>query len=286
MAFEKLSESIKAKNNPSVMGLDPKLEYIPESLKKDVSVSEAIFNFNKGLIDCAADLISAVKPQSAFYEQYGIDGMIALKKTITYAKQAGLFVILDVKRSDIGTTAEAYAEAYLSANTDIDAVTINPYLGTDGIKPFIDKARATGKAMFILVKTSNPSSADFQDLDCGGAPLYRRVADKVVQWGSDSVAADNYNMCGAVIGATYPKQLTELRTVMPNTFILVPGYGVQGGTACDIKPAFDKNGSGAVVNSSRGLMCAYAKYNDPGNYQKYTRQAVSDMKIDLTSILK
>lgn len=286
MAFEKLSELIKLKSNPTVMGLDPMLEYVPDFIRKEKSVCETLFEFNKGLIDSVADLIPAVKPQSAFYEQYGFDGMKALDMTIEYANKAGLYVILDVKRNDIGSTAEAYANAYLSEGTGIDCITVNPYLGIDGIKPFITKARETNKAMFILVKTSNPSSADFQDLDCGGMPLYRRVADKVVEWGSDSIAADGYNICGAVVGATYPKQLEELRAVMPNTFILVPGYGAQGGTAQDIVSAFDSNGGGAIVNSSRGLMCAYMKYSDTANYQKYTREAVIAMKNDLSNILK
>jgi len=285
MAFEKLSEFIRKKSNPTVMGLDPVLSYVPQFIRDGKSISEALFEFNKGLIDCAADLIPAVKPQSAFYEQYGSEGMKALDMTVEYAAEAGLYVILDVKRNDIGSTAEAYANAFLSEGTGIDCITVNPYLGIDGIKPFITKARETGKSMFILVKTSNPSSADFQDLDCGGLPLYRRVADKVVEWGSDSTASDGYNICGAVVGATYPKQLEELRIAMPNTFILVPGYGAQGGTAQDIVSAFDANG-GAVVNSSRGLMCAYMKKDDGTNYQKYTRDAVIAMKEDLAKILK
>jgi orotidine 5''-phosphate decarboxylase, subfamily 2 len=286
MAFEKLSELISKKSNPTVMGLDPMLNYVPQFIRDGKSISEALFEFNKGLIDCTADLIPAVKPQSAFYEQYGSEGMKALDMTVEYAAKAGLYVILDVKRNDIGSTAEAYATAFLSEGTGIDCITVNPYLGIDGIKPFITKAKETGKSMFILVKTSNPSSSDFQDLDCGGLPLYRRVADKVVEWGSDSIASDGYNVCGAVIGATHPKQLEELRVVMPNTFILVPGYGAQGGTAQDLISAFDKNGNGAIVNSSRGLMCAYMKKDDDTNYQKYTREAVIAMKEDLATIIK
>lgn len=286
MAFEKLSELIRQKSNPTVMGLDPMLEYVPEFIRNNNSVCDALFEFNKGLIDSVVDLIPAVKPQSAFYEQYGLEGMKALDMTIEYASKAGLYVILDVKRNDIGSTAEAYANAYFSEGTGIDCITVNPYLGIDGIKPFITKARETNKSMFILVKTSNPSSADFQDLDCGGVPLYRRVADKVVEWGSDSIADDGYNMCGAVIGATYPKQLDELRVVMPNTFILVPGYGVQGGTAQDLKSAFDSHGDGAIVNSSRGLMCSYMKHDDAENYQKYTREAVIAIKEDLNNIMR
>lgn len=286
MAFEKLSELIGQKSNPTVMGLDPMLDYVPEFIHKGKSICEALFEFNKGLIDCTADLIPAIKPQSAFYEQYGLDGLKARDMTIEYANKAGLYVILDVKRNDIGSTAEAYANAFLSEGTGIDCITLNPYLGIDGIKPFITKAKETGKSMFILVKTSNPSSADFQDLDCGGVPLYRRVGDKVVEWGKDSIAADGYNICGAVIGATYPAQLKELRAVMVNTFILVPGYGAQGGTADDIKYAFNKNCGGAIVNSSRGLMCAYMKHSDTENYQKYTREAVIAMKEDLNKIIK
>ena len=301
MSFEPLIEKIKAKNNPTVMGLDPVLDYIPKHIA-DAAVKEygdtfkaageAIFEFNKGLIDAAADLVPAVKPQSAFYEMYGIEGLIALERTIAYAKEAGLYVILDVKRNDIGNTAEAYAKAFIGETqlfsgkaqaTPVDCVTVNPYLGIDGIKPFIDTAAAYDKSMFILVKTSNKSSGDFQDLEIGDTTLYRRVGAKVDEWGAPYITESGYSPCGAVVGATYPKQLAELRAVMPHTFFLIPGYGAQGGAANDIVSAFDANRSGAIVNSSRALMCAYKKSEDPTGkaYKDATRAAGIAMKNEL-----
>lgn len=304
MSFEILQEKIKSKNNPTVMGLDPVLDYIPTHILNAArekygdsfkAAGEAIFEFNKGLIDSAAEYIPAVKPQSAFYEMYGIEGMIALDKTIEYAKNAGLYVILDVKRNDIGSTAEAYATAYLGKTklfdksesaTPVDSVTVNAYLGIDGIKPFIDVANKNGKSMFILVKTSNKSSGDFQDLEVADKTLYRTVAQKVEEWGSEYIGASGYSPCGAVVGATYSKQITELRLAMPHTFFLIPGYGAQGGAAKDIAGAFDKNKSGAIVNSSRALMCAYKKAEDDGtNFKTHTRNAVIAMRDDINSVL-
>ncbi len=304
MSFEPLIQKIKEKNNPTVMGLDPVLDYIPMHIR-DAAVKEfgdtfkaageAIFNFNKGLIDAAAELVPAVKPQSAFYEMYGIEGLIALERTIEYAKNAGLYVILDVKRNDIGSTAEAYANAFIGETqlfssaakaTPVDCVTVNPYLGIDGVKPFIDTAAKFDKSMFILVKTSNKSSGDFQDLEIGDTTLYRKVGAKVEEWGMPYISESGYSPCGAVVGATYPKQLTELRAAMPHTFFLIPGYGAQGGAANDIAGAFDKNKSGAIVNSSRALMCAYKTAKDDGtNYQKCTRDAVIAMRDDICSVL-
>ncbi len=304
MSFEPLIEKIRAKNNPTVMGLDPVLDYIPEYIRDKAvkeygdtfkAAGEAIFEFNKGLIDAAAELVPAVKPQSAFYEMYGIEGLIALEKTIEYAKAAGLYVILDVKRNDIGSTAEAYAKAFIGKTelfgsaaqaTPVDCVTVNPYLGIDGVKPFIDIAAENDKSMFILVKTSNKSSGDFQDLEIGDTTLYRNVAAKVEEWGAPYVSESGYSPCGAVVGATYPKQLTELRAAMPHTFFLIPGYGAQGGAANDIVGAFDKNKSGAIVNSSRALMCAYKKAGDDGtNFKACTRDAVIAMRDDINSVL-
>ncbi|MBE6611896.1 MAG: orotidine-5'-phosphate decarboxylase [Ruminococcaceae bacterium] len=304
MSFEPLIEKIKAKNNPTVMGLDPVLDYIPAHIRDKAAAEfgdtfkaagEAILEFNKGLIDAAADLIPAVKPQSAFYEMYGIEGLIALEKTIEYAKAAGLYVILDVKRNDIGSTAEAYAKAFIGETqlftgkakaTPVDCVTVNPYLGIDGVKPFIDTAAKHDKSMFILVKTSNKSSGDFQDLEIGDTTLYRKVGAKVEEWGAPYISESGYSPCGAVVGATYPKQLTELRAAMPHTFFLIPGYGAQGGAANDIVGAFDANKSGAIVNSSRALMCAYKKANDDGtNFKACTRDAVIAMRDDINSVL-
>ncbi len=304
MSFEPLIEKIRAKNNPTVMGLDPVLDYIPAYIRDKAvkeygdtfkAAGEAIFEFNKGLIDAAAELVPAVKPQSAFYEMYGIEGLIALERTIEYAKAAGLYIILDVKRNDIGSTAEAYAKAFIGETqlfnssakaTPVDCVTVNPYLGIDGVKPFIDIAAENDKSMFILVKTSNKSSGDFQDLEIGDGTLYRKVAAKVEEWGAPYVSESGYSPCGAVVGATYPKQLTELRAAMPHTFFLIPGYGAQGGAANDIVGAFDKNKSGAIVNSSRALMCAYKKAGDDGtNFKACTRDAVIAMRDDINSVL-
>ncbi len=304
MSFEPLIEKIRAKNNPTVMGLDPVLDYIPQYIRDKAiaeygdtfkAAGEAIFEFNKGLIDAAAELVPAVKPQSAFYEMYGIEGLIALERTIEYAKAAGLYIILDVKRNDIGSTAEAYAKAFIGETqlfnssakaTPVDCVTVNPYLGIDGVKPFIDIAAENDKSMFILVKTSNKSSGDFQDLEIGDGTLYRKVAAKVEEWGAPYVSESGYSPCGAVVGATYPKQLTELRAAMPHTFFLIPGYGAQGGAANDIVGAFDKNKSGAIINSSRALMCAYKKAGDDGtNFKACTRDAVIAMRDDINSVL-
>lgn len=304
MSFDPLIQKIREKNNPTVMGLDPIIDYIPDYIKEKAvkeygdtfkAAGEAIFEFNKGLIDAAAELVPAVKPQSAFYEMYGIEGLIALEKTIAYAKEAGLYVILDVKRNDIGNTAEAYAKAFIGETqlfnskakaTPVDCVTVNPYLGIDGVKPFIDIAAENDKSMFILVKTSNKSSGDFQDLEIGDSTLYRKVAAKVEEWGAPYVSESGYSPCGAVVGATYPKQLSELRAAMPHTFFLIPGYGAQGGAANDIIGAFDKNKSGAIVNSSRALMCAYKKAGDDGtNFKACTRDAVIAMRDDINSVL-
>ncbi|MDD4772250.1 MAG: orotidine-5'-phosphate decarboxylase [Eubacteriales bacterium] len=277
MSFDRLIEAIQRKRTVAVMGLDPKLESIPGFIKEGRTAADALFEFNKSLIDCSADLIAAVKPQSAFYEIYGHRGIAALEKTIKYAKQAGLYVILDAKRGDIGSTAEAYAQAHLgSGSAGADCITVNPYLGYDGVKPFIDVARREDKALFILVKTSNRSSAEFQDVLAGDKTVYRLVAEKVEAWGAADIGEHGFSRCGAVIGATYPRQLAELREAMPHTFFLIPGYGAQGGTSSDAAYAF-KNGSGAVVNSSRGLIYAYMNKGNPLKFNDYTRAAVIEM---------
>ena len=284
MSFEKLAELIEKKNNPTVMGLDPKLDYVPVFIREGKTVGDALFEFNKGLIDCVSDIIPAVKPQSAFYEMYGIEGMKALDRTISYAKEAGLYVITDVKRGDIGSTAEAYAEAFFGpASAGTDCVTVNPYLGSDGVMPFVLAAEKYDKAIFVLVKTSNPSSAELQDIDCGGVPLYIKTAELVKKWGE---CESGKKRVGAVVGATHPRQLKELREALPDVFFLVPGYGAQGGTAEDVRFGFCPDGNGAVVNSSRGLMCAYKKQSDDANYQKYTRQAALEMRDALNSVRK
>jgi len=284
-----LQEKIDAKKNPSVMGLDPKLEFVPkhiadEAIKKfgktKKAAGEALFEFGKGLIDACFDLVPAVKPQLAYYEMYGLDGLFALHKTVEYAKSKDLYVIIDGKRGDIGESAAAYSAAYLGEcdifgekhrMLEADCLTVNPYLGIDGVRPFIDNCEKFGKAIFVLVKTSNVSSGDFQDIAVDGEPFYEKVAKKILEWGK----SENI---GAVVGATYPKQLASLRRLMPNTFFLVPGFGAQGGAAEDTRPAFDENGKGAIVNSSRAIMCAWTKHGDGENYGKWAREEVEKMR--------
>lgn len=273
---DRLAEQIRIKDNPTVMGLDPKLEYIPVSIKEKhfsngtepfKAAAGSILEFNKKLIDATCDIIPAVKPQLAYYEMYGPEGLRAFYETVSYARKKGLMVIADGKRNDIGSTAEAYAAAYLG-ETDIngeqieafgaDAITVNAYLGIDGIKPFINLCEKKGKGIFVLVKTSNPSSGQLQDLILSdGRTIYEAMADLAEQWGSTTIGECGYSAVGAVVGATYPKQISDLRERMPKTWILVPGYGAQGGTAADVAKAFDKNGLGAVINASRSLMCAW-----------------------------
>ncbi|MCL1858778.1 MAG: orotidine-5'-phosphate decarboxylase [Oscillospiraceae bacterium] len=296
MSFLILQQKINSKKNPTVMGLDPKLEFIPKHIADEVinkfgktkkAAGEALFLFNKGLIDACCDLIPAIKPQSAYYEMYGLDGIEALYKTVEYAKSKDLYVILDGKRNDIGATAEAYSSAYLGEADifgekqkilDADCLTVNAYLGIDGVKPFIDNCVKFDKSIFVLVKTSNKSSGDFQDIIVGGRPFYEKVAGKVMEWGS----IDNI---GVVIGATYPQQLADLRKMMPNTFFLVPGFGAQGGAANDVKPAFDENGGGALINSSRAIMCAWVKQNDGENFGKYAREEVIRMRDAIMEVI-
>ncbi|MBR4795182.1 MAG: orotidine-5'-phosphate decarboxylase [Lachnospiraceae bacterium] len=304
--INKLNAKIVKTNAPIVVGLDPMLKYIPEHiLKKAYSeygetlkgAAEAVFEFNKRIIDATYDLIPAVKPQIAMYEQFGVEGVIAYKKTVDYAHEKDLVVIADVKRGDIGSTSEAYAVGHLGkvqvgsktfAGFDADFATVNPYLGTDGIKPFVDVCKAEKKGIFILVKTSNPSSGEFQDRIIDGKPLYEHVANKVREWGEDAMG-DAYSYIGAVVGATYPEMGAALRKVMPKTLILVPGYGAQGGTGKDLKAFFNPDGLGAIVNSSRGIIAAYkkeeyAKFGDE-HFEEASRQAVIDMREDIKSAL-
>ena len=301
--INELVKNIKAKDAPIVVGLDPMLSYIPEKILQEAydaygynlaGAAEAIWQFNKGIIDSTYDLIPAVKPQVAMYEQFGIEGMKAFKRTCNYAKKKGLAIIGDIKRGDIGSTSEAYAIGHVgkvvignhsfSPFTE-DFITVNPYLGSDGVKPFIKVCKEEKKGMFILVKTSNPSSGEFQDQLVDGKPLYEIVAEKVAEWGEDHMG-DEYSYVGAVVGATYPEMGAALRKIMPKNYILVPGYGAQGGQGKDLAPFFNEDGLGAIVNSSRGIICAYKKapYADsygPENYADASRQAVLDMKEDL-----
>ncbi len=276
MAFDRLIENIVNMQNPTVAGLDPKLDYIPSSIKEKCfaeygknleGAAAALFEFNKALIDALYDIVPAVKPQAAYYEMYGWQGVKALYDTIAYAKSKGMFVITDGKRNDIGTTMEAYAAAHLG-KTDIagesteafgaDALTVNGYLGTDGIKSLAKTCNDCDKGIFVLVKTSNPSSGELQDMKlCTQETVYEHMGRMCEDWGSKLMGSYSYSAVGAVVGATYPQQLAEMREKLPHTFFLVPGYGAQGGGAEDVKNAFDDNGLGAIINSSRGIMCAW-----------------------------
>ena len=304
-AIDILIDKIKEKNNPTVMGLDPRYEMLPECIKnkyrKDVkSVFEGILEYNKSLIDATFDIIPAVKPQIAFYEMFGIEGIKCFKETCKYAKEKGLIVIADIKRGDIGTTAEAYSNAYLGRTLvgekeesfyDIDFVTVNPYFGIDGVKPFIEDCKKYNKGIFILVKTSNKSSGELQDLKLEeGKTIYEKVAKLVNSWGEELVGEYGYSSISAVVGATYPVQLKELREIMPKSYFLIPGYGAQGGKAEDIALGF-KDGLGGIVNASRSLMCAYKsdrwkdKFKDE-EYAKATREEAIRMRDELNSSIK
>ena len=305
--IDKLITKIKATDAPIVVGLDPMLGYIPNYIKEAAfkeygetleGAAEAVWQYNKGIVDAVYDLIPAVKPQVAMYEQFGIPGMVAFHKTVQYCKEKGLIVIGDIKRGDIGSTSAAYAAGHIGkvtigSNTyepfGEDFVTVNPYLGTDGIKPFVDVCKENDKGLFILVKTSNPSSGEFQDRLIDGRPLYEHMGEKVAEWGADCMSGD-YSNIGAVVGATYPEQGKILRKLMPKTFILVPGYGAQGGKGADLAHFFNEDGLGAIINSSRGIIAAYkqeayAKYGETG-YADAARAAVLDMKADINSAIK
>ena len=305
--INKLISNIRKTNAPIVVGLDPMLNYIPEHIQKKAfsefgetleGAAEAIWQYNKGIVDATCDLIPAVKPQIAMYEQFGIPGLIAYKKTVEYCKSKDLVVIGDIKRGDIGSTSAAYAVGHLGqvqvgskkyAGFDEDFATVNPYLGSDGVKPFMDVCKEEKKGIFVLVKTSNPSSGEFQDRVIDGRPLYELVGEKVAQWG-DELMGDGYSYVGAVVGATYPEMGKVLRKIMPKTFILVPGYGAQGGKGADLVHFFNEDGLGAIVNSSRGIIAAYKqeKYKEFGaeNYADASRAAVKDMIADISGALE
>ena len=303
--INQLVSKIKKLNAPVVVGLDPMLSYVPEHIVTKAlneygetleGAAEAIWQFNKQIVDKTWDLIPAVKPQIAMYEQFGIPGMVAYKKTVDYCKSKGLVVIKDVKRGDIGSTSAAYAVGHLGkvqvgsqkiAGFDEDFATVNPYLGSDGIEPFIKVCKEEKKGIFVLVKTSNPSSGEFQDQLINGKPLYELVGEKVAEWGMEHMG-ESYSYVGCVVGATYPEMGKVLRKVMPKTYILVPGYGAQGGTADSLRPYFNEDGLGAIVNSSRGIIAAYKqeKYAKFGaeNFADASRAAVIDMIEDIRSI--
>ena len=305
--INKLISNIRKTNAPIVVGLDPMLNYIPEHIQKKAfaefgetleGAAEAIWQYNKGIVDATCDLIPAVKPQIAMYEQFGIPGLIAYKKTVEYCKSKDLVVIGDIKRGDIGSTSAAYAVGHLGqvqvgskkyAGFDEDFATVNPYLGSDGVKPFMDVCKEEKKGIFVLVKTSNPSSGEFQDRVIDGRPLYELVGEKVAQWG-DELMGDGYSYVGAVVGATYPEMGKVLRKIMPKTFILGPGYGAQGGKGADLVHFFNEDGLGDIVNSTRGIIAAYKqeKYKEFGaeNYADASRAAVKDMIADISGALE
>ena len=304
--IDRLLGKIRQTGAPIVVGLDPMLSYVPEQVQKEAfekygetpeGAAEAIWQFNKEIVDHTFDLIPAVKPQIAMYEQFGIEGLKAYKKTIDYCKEKGLIVIGDIKRGDIGSTSAAYAAGHLGkvqigsrtyAGFDEDFATVNPYLGSDGVKPFIDVCKEEKKGLFILVKTSNPSSGEFQDRLIDGKPLYELVGEKVAHWGEEHMGS-TYSYIGAVVGATYPEMGKVLRDVMPKSMILVPGYGAQGGKGKDLKHFFDKDGLGAIVNSSRGIIAAYKQeaYKKFGqeHFGEASRAAVEDMIADIREAL-
>lgn len=298
MALDRLIEAIAEKQNPTVAGLDPKLDYIPAYIREASyekygktleGAADALLTFNKGLIDALYDIVPAVKPQCAYYEMYGWPGVKALHDTIAYAKEKGLFVITDGKRNDIGATMTAYAAAHLGqvpvegelvSPFGADALTVNGYLGSDGITPLLTVCREQDTGIFVLVKTSNPSSGELQDrlLD-DGKTLYAAMGDRCEQWGGQLPGKYGYSGVGAVVGATYPAQLQEMRKAAPHTFFLVPGYGAQGGAADDVAPGFDEKGLGAIVNSSRGIMCAWQKAGQDGkNYGQAAREEAIRMR--------
>ncbi len=305
--INKLVNKIQKTNAPIVVGLDPMMNFIPEYITEKAfdeygetleGAAEAIWQYNKAIVDATYDLIPAVKPQIAMYEQFGIPGMIAFKKTVDYCKEKDLVVIGDIKRGDIGSTSAAYAVGHLGKvkvgsqsfyGFNEDFATVNPYLGSDGINPFIDVCKEEKKGLFILVKTSNPSSGEFQDQLINNRPLYELVGEQVAKWG-ESHMGDSYSYIGAVVGATYPEMGKVLRQIMPKSYILVPGYGAQGGKGKDLAHFFNEDGLGAIINSSRGIIAAYqsAPYKEkfaPENFADASRQAVIDMIDDITLAL-
>lgn len=304
-AMDQLIKKIKETNNPTVIGLDPRYEMLPKCVTNKYSqdlegVAQAIIEFNKALIDNTCDIIPAIKPQIAFYEMYGIPGMEAFKETCRYAKEKGMVVIADIKRGDIGSTAAGYSNAFLGRTTigekeeaiyDVDFVTVNPYMGTDCVKPFIEDCKKYDKGIFVLIKTSNPSSGELQDLKLeNGKEVYAQVTDLVEKWGEELRGENGYSSVAAVVGATYPEQLEQIRKVAPHTYFLIPGYGAQGGKANDIALGFDNNGLGGIVNASRSLMCAYKsdRWKDQfveEDYAKATRAEALRMKDELNQAI-
>ena len=305
--INQLVQKIQKTKAPICVGLDPMLGYIPSHIVQKAfaeygetleGAAEAVWQFNKEIVDHTYDLIPSVKPQIAMYEQFGIEGLKAYAKTVEYCQQKGLIVIGDVKRGDIGSTSSAYAVGHLGkvkvgsnicSGFNTEFITVNPYLGTDGVKPFVDVCNEQDKGIFVLVKTSNPSSGEFQDKLVDGKPLYEVVAEKIAEWGADHMGSCGYSYIGAVVGATYPEMGKALRKVMPKSYILVPGYGAQGGKGKDLVHFFNEDGLGAIINSSRGIIAAYqqeayAKFGAE-NFAEASRQAVLDMQADIAQAL-
>lgn len=305
--IDRLIARIKETNAPIVVGLDPMMKFVPEYIRQEAfreygetleGAAEAIWQYNKGIVDAVCDLVPAVKPQIAMYEQFGVPGVATFKRTVDYCKERGLVVIGDIKRGDIGSTSEAYAVGHLGrvqvgskiySSFDEDFATVNPYLGSDGVKPFLKVCREEKKGIFVLVKTSNPSSGELQDRLADGKPIYELVGEQVAAWGEECMGSGSYSCVGAVVGATYPEQGRLLRKVMPKSFILVPGYGVQGGKGTDLVHFFNEDGLGAIINSSRGIIAAYqqekyARFGERG-YADAARAAVVDMREDIAGAL-
>lgn len=303
MSFDRLIKKIIEMKNPSVAGLDPRLEYVPEYITKASfekygvtlkAAAEAILTFNKALIDELYDVVPAIKPQAAYYEMYGWEGVRVLTETISYAKSKGMYVMTDGKRNDIGATMEAYAAAHLGTVAvgdqmfepfGADALTVNGYLGTDGIAPLLKICTERDKGIFVLAKTSNPSSGELQDKCIDDTPVYAAMGDMCEKWGENTIGEYGYSAVGAVVGATYPEQISELRKRLPHTMFLVPGYGAQGGGAEGLRGAFDKNGLGAIVNSSRAIMCAYKKEGcNDADFAKAARREALRMREDIVKV--
>ncbi len=302
MSVNTLVQKIREKNNPTVAGLDARLEYIPSRITDRYigeygqtlrAAAASMLEFNKGLIDALCDIVPAIKPQAAYYELLGPDGAAVLRDTIAYAHEKGMYVIADIKRNDIGATATAYAQAYLGRSEvcgvslpvyDSDSCTVNAYLGTDGIHPFLEECKNREKSIYILVKTSNKSSGEFQNRLMGDQPLYVRMAEKVAEWGEELMTECGYSQVGAVVGATYPEEQRIIRQIIPHSYFLVPGYGAQGAAAKDIANAFNDDGLGAIVNSSRGIMCAWKKCDL--DYQEAARREAIRMRDDIVGAIR
>ena len=300
MSFDVLQDKIKAMKNPTVAGLDPRIDYVPQYIRDECEAEfgkgiqadcEAIYRFNCGLMDALSDIVPAIKPQSAYYELLGWRGMEMMERTIRYGKEKGFFVIADIKRGDIGSTAQAYAEGWLGKTKvgdreeemfGADCVTLNGYMGSDAIDPFLNIAKEEDKCVFVLVKTSNPSGSQLQDMVAGDRVVYKVMGDLTERWGKGTEGKYGYTAAGAVVGATYPSDLRDLRKRLEHTFFLVPGYGAQGGTAEDVQYAFDKYGRGAIINASRSIMCAWKKTGGDGHdYQEAARNAAIAMRDDI-----